>query len=59
MDAKSDKKQFFDAGGGKTKSNAIQVPSISLPKGGGAIRFRWPTHILRYSSLSSIQVGWR
>ncbi|OOG77104.1 SpvB/TcaC N-terminal domain-containing protein [Algoriphagus sp. A40] len=38
MDAKSEKRQFFDAGGGKANSNAIEVPSISLPKGGGAIK---------------------
>ena len=24
--------------GGRTKSNAIEVPSIALPKGGGAIK---------------------
>jgi hypothetical protein len=29
---------FLKTGGGKTKSNAIEVPSISLPKGGGAIK---------------------
>ncbi|MEO8149293.1 MAG: SpvB/TcaC N-terminal domain-containing protein [Bacteroidia bacterium] len=28
----------FKTDGGKTKSNAIEVPSISLPKGGGAIK---------------------
>ncbi|MFL9482878.1 SpvB/TcaC N-terminal domain-containing protein [Chitinophagaceae bacterium LWZ2-11] len=30
--------QFLDRNGGKTKSNAIEIPSISLPKGGGAIK---------------------
>ncbi|NEU08453.1 insecticidal toxin complex protein [Flavihumibacter sp. R14] len=30
--------QFVKTDGGKTKSNAIEVPSISLPKGGGAIK---------------------
>lgn len=30
--------QFIKADGGKTKSNAIEIPSISLPKGGGAIK---------------------
>ncbi len=30
--------QFLKTDGGKTKSNAIEVPSISLPKGGGAIK---------------------
>ncbi|MDB5226557.1 MAG: repeat-associated core domain protein [Bacteroidota bacterium] len=29
---------FFKTDGGKTTSNAIEVPSISLPKGGGAIK---------------------
>src|SRR6218665_1715360 len=29
---------FLQTDGGKTKSNAIEVPSISLPKGGGAIK---------------------
>ena len=28
----------FQPDGGKTKSNAIEIPSISLPKGGGAIK---------------------
>ena len=28
----------LDAGAAKTKSNAIEVPSITLPKGGGAIK---------------------
>lgn len=30
--------QFLKTDGGKTKSNSIEVPSISLPKGGGAIK---------------------
>jgi RHS repeat-associated protein len=30
--------QFLKTDKGKTKSNAIEVPSISLPKGGGAIK---------------------
>ena len=30
--------QFLKTDAGKTKSNAIEVPSISLPKGGGAIK---------------------
>lgn len=30
--------QFLKADGGKTKSNAIEIPSIALPKGGGAIK---------------------
>ncbi|MFN7911280.1 MAG: SpvB/TcaC N-terminal domain-containing protein, partial [Bacteroidota bacterium] len=29
---------FLKTDGGKTKSNAIEVPSISLPKGGGGIK---------------------
>lgn len=29
---------FLKKDGGKTKSNAIEIPSISLPKGGGAIK---------------------
>jgi RHS repeat-associated protein len=29
---------FLKTDGGKTKSNAIEAPSISLPKGGGAIK---------------------
>ena len=31
-------KEFFKPDGGKTKSNAIDVPSVSLPKGGGALK---------------------
>lgn len=30
--------QFLKTDGGKTRSNAIEVPSLSLPKGGGAIK---------------------
>ncbi len=30
--------QFLKTDGGKSKSNAIDIPSISLPKGGGAIK---------------------
>lgn len=30
--------ELLKTDGGKTKSNAIEVPSISLPKGGGAIK---------------------
>ena len=30
--------QFLKTDGGKTKSNAIEVPSVNLPKGGGAIK---------------------
>lgn len=30
--------QFFKTDGGKTESNAIETPSIALPKGGGAIK---------------------
>src|SRR5690606_8966534 len=29
---------FLKSDGGKTKSNAIEIPHISLPKGGGAIK---------------------
>jgi len=32
------KNEFLQTDGGKTKSNAIEVPSISLPKGGGALK---------------------
>src|SRR5512138_450912 len=35
---KSSSSQFLKTDRGKTKSNAIEVPSISLPKAGGAIR---------------------
>lgn len=31
-------KEFLKKDGGKTKSNQIEIPSISLPKGGGAIK---------------------
>src|SRR6266849_7731813 len=30
--------QFLKTDGGKTKSNAIEIPAINLPKGGGAIK---------------------
>ncbi len=30
--------QFLKTDGGKTKSNSLEIPSISLPKGGGAIK---------------------
>ena len=30
--------QFLKTDRGKTKSNAIEMPSIALPKGGGAIK---------------------
>ncbi len=30
--------EFLKTDGGKSKSNAIEVPSLSLPKGGGAIK---------------------
>jgi hypothetical protein len=30
--------QLFKTDGGRTKSNAIEIPSIALPKGGGAIK---------------------
>ena len=29
---------FLKTDGGKTKSNAIEIPSIALPKGGGALK---------------------
>ena len=32
------KQPQFKTDGGKTKSNAIEVPSVALPKGGGAIK---------------------
>ncbi len=35
---KKESSQFLKIDRGKTKSNAIEVPSISLPKGGGAIK---------------------
>lgn len=37
-DRGSSTKQPFSPGSARTKSNAIEVPSISLPKGGGAIK---------------------
>ncbi|MCW3083676.1 MAG: hypothetical protein JWP12_1042 [Bacteroidetes bacterium] len=36
--SQNQKSQFLGTDRGKTKSNAIEVPSISLPKGGGAIK---------------------
>ena len=30
--------EFLRTDKGKTKSNSIEIPSISLPKGGGAIK---------------------
>jgi len=35
---KSLTKQILNTEAGKTKSNAIEIPSISLPKGGGALK---------------------
>ena len=35
---KNQASEFLKTGKGKTKSNAIEIPSISLPKGGGAIK---------------------
>lgn len=35
---KNSPSQFLKTDSGKTKSNAIEVPSITLPKGGGAIK---------------------
>ena len=37
-ETKSQSTQFIKTDGGKTKSNAIEIPSISLPKGGGALK---------------------
>lgn len=37
-ESKNSSSSFLKTDGGKTKSNAIEVPSISLPKGGGAIK---------------------
>lgn len=31
-------KNFLKTDGGKTKSNAVEIPSINLPKGGGAMK---------------------
>lgn len=36
--SESNAQSFLKTDGGKTKSNAIEVPSINLPKGGGAIK---------------------
>jgi RHS repeat-associated protein len=38
MSKENSTSNFLKTDGGKTKSNAIEVPSISLPKGGGAIK---------------------
>ncbi len=38
IENKTNSSQFLKTDGGKTKSNALEVPSISLPKGGGAIK---------------------
>lgn len=38
MNDDENKNKFYRTDGGKTKSNAIEIPSISLPKGGGAIK---------------------
>lgn len=35
---KNSSSQFLKTDGGKTKSNAIEVPSVALPKGGGSIK---------------------
>jgi len=35
---KNSSSQFLKTDGGKTKTNAIETPSITLPKGGGAIK---------------------
>ena len=35
---KNSSSDFIKSDGGKTKSNSIEVPSITLPKGGGAIK---------------------
>jgi len=34
----NEQNQFIKTDGGKTKPNAIEIPSISLPKGGGAMK---------------------
>jgi len=38
VDKNTESQNFLKTDGGETKSNAIKVPSISLPKGGGAIK---------------------
>ena len=35
---KTSSSSFLKTDGGETKSNAIEIPSISLPKGGGALK---------------------
>ena len=37
-DNQNSSSQFLKTDGGKTKSNTIEVPSLSLPKGGGALK---------------------
>ncbi len=37
-DGKSTSSSFLKTDGGKSKSNAIEVPTINLPKGGGAMK---------------------
>src|SRR4030095_14525368 len=38
IENKNSSGEFLKTDGGKTKSNSIEVPSIALPKGGGAIK---------------------
>lgn len=38
MKDSTESNKFLKTDGGKTKSNAIEVPSITLPKGGGALK---------------------
>ena len=38
QDNKNSQPQYLKTDGGKTKSNAIEVPAITLPKGGGALK---------------------
>ncbi|PGT56988.1 SpvB/TcaC N-terminal domain-containing protein [Bacillus thuringiensis] len=38
IDSSKSHSQFLKTDGGKTKSNVIEIPSITLPKGGGAIK---------------------
>ena len=38
MKKEEQQNQFLKTDGGKTKSNAIEIPSIALPKGGGALK---------------------
>ncbi|GAB3722451.1 SpvB/TcaC N-terminal domain-containing protein [Flavobacterium koreense] len=49
--------QTFKTDGGKTKSNAIEVPSFALPKGGGAIKGideKFPVNAVNGSASFSI-----